>query len=188
MLRRYFIALTGTTLATTLLPSPARATGPRPIGVADMGLGNERQMVQIFATGQQDTFVLQVLTRDGMFVQRIQVSGDAEGTVSGLEQDGVAEVRWGDLDGYIRTFENASGAYQLEGVGPMQVTAFSDPAEDPQLAATIKVSLISGLFAWRVARGNFGWDTSTTSSGGQVMIAADPAEAAPADGSIPIPD
>lgn len=187
MFRRSFIALSRITLAAILLPTSATATQPVRVGHRNTGDQWQGFLVQIFRTNQRDTLFVQSITSHGYFLQRVQVSGDADTTLQTITQSTPAEIGFGNMrDANIWPCDVEPNLFIVGGLHGLDVRAYPEGPEDPSVG-TVTLALLAALYAWIYPQGRNGWTISFWSSDERVTIEADPAVDAPDDGSVVIP-
>lgn len=186
MQRRLLIALGTAALSSALLPTRAPAAGLAPIGIAEFGQGRERRVIRVYQDETRGAFLIHVRTGRSTYTQRIRLSGDPEGMMRGLFQDGRARIATDGFDGIVNAAADTQSAFHINGIGQINVVTAPTTTSGPVGSGTIVLIFAVMLAGLGLATGVA--SATASSSGGKAEAEAEDAEEEEGDGLIASPE
>lgn len=117
MKRRDLIATGAAALSLALLPTSAPAADLTPIAIAEVGQGRARSVIRIYPGEERNSFLMHVRGQGRTFTQRLRLSGDGEGLMRSLAEEGEARFSGGRLDGTLYWDRSRPNQVRIDGVG-----------------------------------------------------------------------
>lgn len=187
MNRRHVIALGTAALGSTLLPTIARAEDLSPVAIAEFGQGRDRAVIRVYQGDRPGEVLVHVRQGGRATRRRMRISGDPEGMMRGLTEDGRATFSGNGISVNVTT-TGSRGTFNVEGAGPINIVTDNTAVIVVPLGVFV-VAAVATAFLQGFVIGYVGSRViDATSSGGEASAEAESEEEDTGEGIIASPE